>query len=205
MQAIDFLFAGGILIMSVVVHEVSHGYAALMFGDKTAQYAGRLTLNPLKHLDPLGSIVAPIISYMTGGMLFGWAKPVPYNPYNFTIPNRKLGEAIVALAGPGANIALALIFGLLIRFFGTSLPYSFISLAALLVISNLVLAIFNLTPIPPLDGSKILFYFLPPLGGARAFFEQNGLILAILFLVFLWPLLSPVVTFFFSLITGIGV
>jgi Zn-dependent protease len=205
MQAIDFIFAGAVLIMSVVVHEVSHGYAALMFGDKTAQYEGRLTLNPLKHLDLLGSVVVPFISYITGGMLFGWAKPVPYNPYNFTISNRRLGEAIVAGAGPLANIVIALTFGLIIRFFWQSLSPSFISIAALLVSSNLILAVFNLTPIPPLDGSKILFAFLPPIGPARAFLEQNGLILALVFLVFLWPMLTPFITFLFSLITGIAI
>ncbi len=203
MQAIDFLFVGAILIMSVVIHEISHGYAALLFGDRTAEYEGRLTLNPLKHLDPVGSVLVPIISYMTAGMLFGWAKPVPYNPYNFTIANRRLGEAIVAGAGPLANIVIALVFGLLIRVFGETLSYSFISIAGLLVYTNILLALFNLTPIPPLDGSKILFSFLPPLGGSRVFLEKNGFILALVFLFFLWPLLTPFISSLFSLITGI--
>ncbi|MEK7514545.1 MAG: site-2 protease family protein [Patescibacteria group bacterium] len=203
MQAIDFLFVGAILIMSVVIHEISHGYAALLFGDRTAEYEGRLTLNPLKHLDPVGSVLVPIISYMTAGMLFGWAKPGPYNPYNFTIANRRLGEAIVAGAGPLANIVIALVFSLLIRVFGETLSYSFISIAGLLVYTNILLALFNLTPIPPLDGSKILFSFLPPLGGSRVFLEKNGFILALVFLFFLWPLLTPFISSLFSLITGI--
>ena len=111
-SATQFIFQILILIFSVVVHEVSHGYAALALGDKTAQDAGRLTLNPLKHLDPFGSIILPSLSYMLGGFIFGWAKPVPYNPYN--LKNRKWGPAIVALAGPFANVSLAVVFGLIV-------------------------------------------------------------------------------------------
>src|SRR3989344_1310585 len=110
---IDFLFQIAILIMSVVIHEVSHGYAASMLGDETARYQGRLTLNPIKHIDPVGSVVVPAISYFLGGFIFGWAKPVPYNPYNLK-PGR-WSEAIVAIAGPLSNLSLALIFGALLR------------------------------------------------------------------------------------------
>ena len=103
---IDLIFGVAILIMSVVIHEVSHGYAALFLGDHTAEYEGRLTLNPLKHLDMVGSIIVPAISYLLGGVIFGWAKPVPYNPFN--LRNQRWGDAIVSIAGPVANIFLAL-------------------------------------------------------------------------------------------------
>src|ERR1041384_3295066 len=111
---VQFLFQIAILIMSVVIHEVSHGYAASMLGDETACYQGRLTLNPIKHLDLVGSFIVPVIAYMTGGFIFGWAKPVPYNPYNLR-PGR-WSEALVAIAGPISNISLAIIFGLILRF-----------------------------------------------------------------------------------------
>src|SRR3990172_11913600 len=116
----DFLFIIIILIMSVVIHEVSHGYAALALGDPTAKYQGRLTLNPISHLDPIGSFLVPLLGYFVGGFIIGWAKPVPFNPYN--LRNQKWGEALVAIAGPLSNIALALFFGLLIRF---GFAYSF--------------------------------------------------------------------------------
>src|SRR3989338_10071713 len=101
-NAIEFMFQIAILIFSVVIHEVSHGYAALALGDHTAEAEGRLTLNPLKHLDLFGSIILPLLSYSMGGFIFGWAKPVPYNPYN--LRNQKWGPAIVGVAGPPANI-----------------------------------------------------------------------------------------------------
>ena len=110
----DFVFIIAILIMSVVIHEVSHGYAALALGDSTAKYQGRLTLNPLAHLDPVGSFLVPLIGYFFGGFIIGWARPVPFNPYN--LRDQKWGEAIVAIAGPISNILLAVIFGLFIRF-----------------------------------------------------------------------------------------
>src|SRR5262245_29317731 len=109
----DFLFIIIILIMSVVVHEVSHGFAALALGDPTAKYAGRLTLNPFYHLDPIGSVLVPILGYLSGGIIIGWAKPVPFNPYN--LRDARWGEALVALAGPVSNIILAIIFSLIIR------------------------------------------------------------------------------------------
>lgn len=195
-----------LLVMSVVVHEVSHGYAAYMLGDPTAKSQGRLTLNPIKHLDLWGSIIIPVFLVITGSkFLFGWAKPVPYNPYN--LRNQRWGEAIVAGAGPASNIVIALFFGLLIRFAGGSglLSPAFISISATLVIINLMLAVFNLVPIPPLDGSKILFSILPyHLQRFRTAFESYGFVIVLFFIFFLAGFLSPVVGFFFSLITGLG-
>ena len=156
---INFLFTIIILIMSVVIHEVSHGYSAYLMGDHTAKNAGRLTLNPLAHLDFMGSLVVPLLAYFSAGFMFGWAKPVPYNPYN--LRNQKHGDAIVALSGPASNLFIALIFGLMLRFDLFANIANLTGAIQMVVVINLVLAIFNLIPIPPLDGSKILFSFLP--------------------------------------------
>src|SRR3989344_5010198 len=160
---VSFIFQIAILIMSVVIHEVSHGYAASMLGDQTARYQGRLTLNPLKHLDFVGSFLVPFLSYFLGGFIFGWAKPVPYNPYNLR-PGR-WSEAAVAFAGPASNILLALTFGVLLRIgvsteAGWASP-AFIQITSMIVFINILLAVFNLMPIPPLDGSKLLFTIFP--------------------------------------------
>jgi Zn-dependent protease len=189
-----------IVLISVVIHEVAHGYVALWLGDTTAYYDGRLTLNPLKHLDPFGSVLLPLILSFSG-VVFGWAKPVPYNPYN--LRNRRLGEPLVALAGPVSNILLAIIFGLLIRF--VPLDSAMLFIAASIVQVNIVLAVFNMIPIPPLDGSKILFALFPKqYGPLRATLEQWGMVLVILFIVFLWHLMTPVVSFVFTILTGIA-
>ena len=135
-----------VLIFSVIVHEVMHGVAADWLGDKTARYAGRLTLNPIPHIDPIGSILFPLVLVLTNSpILFGWAKPVPYNLYNLR-PGR-FSEAIVAIAGPASNFAIALMFALAIRI--NVLP-SANDLFFLIVIMNMMLCLFNLLPIPPL-------------------------------------------------------
>lgn len=196
----DTVFQIIILIMSVVIHEVSHGYAARALGDHTAEYAGRLTLNPIKHIDLWGSIIIPLILVISkAGFVIGWAKPVPVNPYN--LRNQKYGEALVAAAGPASNFALALIFGLLIRF--GLIPETAFPVVIAIVIINLVLAVFNLVPVPPLDGSKILFAFLPPkLFYIRQSLERYGLILTLFFVIVLWQYVSPAVEWLFRLIVG---
>lgn len=142
-----------ILIISVVAHEVAHGFAALHFGDKTALYKGRLTMNPLKHIDPIGTIILPIFLVMIKSPIgFGWAKPVPFNPLNFT--NMRLGTRVVALAGIVVNFTLALIFGLTLRFIGPSLGDGAQLILYLIVLTNLSLGIFNLIPIPRLMDQK---------------------------------------------------
>lgn len=187
--------------MSVVIHEVSHGYAASYLGDETARYQGRLTLNPLKHLDPVGSFLIPFLSYSFGGFIIGWAKPVPYNPYNLR-PGR-FSEAIVAGAGPFSNIVVALIFGLFLRTGPTNL--ALIEVTSALVFINILLALFNLIPVPPLDGSKILFALFPErFVELRGLFERYGLILLLFFIFFLWQFLFPLVVLFFRLITGVS-
>ena len=197
----DFLFIIIILIMSVVIHEVSHGYAALALGDPTAKYQDRLTLNPLSHLDPVGSFLIPLLGYFMGGFIIGWAKPVPLNPFN--LRNQKWGEALVSIAGPLANIALAVIFGLVIRF-SLGFTQSFLDLAKFVVIINITLAIFNLIPIPPLDGSKILFAFLPyKIQRLRESLEKFGLVLVLIFIFFVWQILNPMISYLFTLLTGV--
>ncbi len=188
--------------MSVVVHEVSHGYAADTLGDPTPRLQGRLTLNPLKHLDLFGSVLFPALSYMIGGIIFGWAKPVMINPYNLRA--KKWGEAIVAFAGPLSNIILAVIFSMLIRFADPlGLSAAFVTFSMTIVVMNIVLAIFNLVPIPPLDGSKILFAILPQrFMSIRFKLEQYGFILVLVFIVFMGQLLNPVINFFLTILVG---
>ncbi len=188
MDLIDGLFVAAIIIVSVIIHEVMHGVAADRLGDKTARYAGRLTLNPIPHIDLVGSIIFPLLTVILNtGFFFGWAKPVPYNPYNFQ-RMRVWGEAIVAAAGPLSNLALAIFFGIIIRL---DLFPDLHSLFFTIVAINCSLAILNLLPIPPLDGSKILVSILPgPLRGGydvmRANLEHNpflgfGLIIVLIY------------------------
>ena len=202
---VDFIFQIAVLIMSVVIHEVSHGYMANYLGDPTAKYQGRLTLNPLKHLDPVGSIIVPIIGYFSGGMIFGWAKPVPYNPHNLR-PGR-WSEALVALAGPFSNLTLALIFGIFLRFSPILgiLNENILHITALIVFINLILMLFNLVPVPPLDGSKLLFAFFPEkMYQLRAFFERYGFILVLIFIFYGWQFVAPFAVTLFNLITGLA-
>ncbi|HRY30780.1 MAG TPA: site-2 protease family protein [Candidatus Paceibacterota bacterium] len=202
----QIIFSVIILILSVMIHEVSHGYAALYLGDVTAKYAGRLTLNPIKHIDPIGSIILPLVFVMmNAGIVLGWAKPVPYNPYN--LRNQRWGELMVALAGPLANFILAIVFGLLVRFaLPLGLPIMFVRLSVSVVLINLVLAIFNLIPIPPLDGSKILFTLLPMENvlKIRSVFERYGLFLVLFLAFFIWQLILPAVYFLAQVITGLN-
>jgi Zn-dependent protease len=193
-----------ILFMSVVIHEVAHGYAARMLGDRTAEYEGRLTLNPLVHIDPIGSVIVPIITSLAG-FPFGWAKPVPFNPYN--LRSQRWGELIVAAAGPLSNIAIAVVFGLIIRFGAGELSASFLAPAFQVVLINLSLAIFNLIPIPPLDGSKILFGILPfRFNRIRWQLERYSMILV--FAIILIPsftiILTKAVYFSTKILTGLA-
>lgn len=192
-----------ILIFSVIVHEVSHGYMADRLGDPTPRLQGRLTLNPLKHIDPVGSVLVPLLTYVLGGFTFGWAKPVIYNPYN--ISNKRLGEFLIAAAGPLSNLALAVVFGLLIRFSFAGYVTPWIEIASYIVVINIVLAVFNLIPLPPLDGSKLLFAFLPnQYGRTRLILEQYAPIFVFVVIFFLWKIVSPVIPFIFKLLTGVA-
>jgi Zn-dependent protease len=205
------LFIIGALVISIVMHEVAHGFAANWLGDPTARLAGRLTLNPIKHIDPIGSLLIPAILFFThSGLLFGWAKPVPYNPYNLS--NQKWGEAIVAIAGPATNLIIAIVFSLLIRneaIFGFTPAMLDISLY--IVYINILLALFNMIPIPPLDGSKVLSSILPyrlerKYRELTGLIEQHGFVATFGFIfVFIYILSAPftaVVMSVFELMTG---
>ncbi|MFZ1019555.1 MAG: site-2 protease family protein [Minisyncoccia bacterium] len=209
MDATSAIFYILILIMSVVIHEVSHGFMAENFGDDTARNAGRLTLNPLPHLDLFGSILLPAFLVLVHSpFMFGWAKPVPYNPNNLS--NKKWGTLAVASAGVLANFLIAGVFGLIIRFAPFVLPSAILSanfyfILSAIVVVNLALGIFNLVPIPPLDGSKILFSFLPE----KAFsfmiaYERYALILLLIFIFFFSDYLYPILAFLFHLVTGLA-
>lgn len=193
-----------VLIFSVILHELAHGYVAFSLGDPTAKYEGRLTFNPLKHLDPFGSVILPLLLYMTGiPILIGWAKPVPINPYNFR--DQKWGEFKVSLAGPATNFLIAVIFGLIIRFLGGFLPAELSGFFFIIIQLNLVLTFFNLVPIPPLDGSWILFHFLPDsLFKVKMFLQQYGVAILVCFLFFGGPVIVEYfVNLFSKIIIGV--
>ena len=155
-----------ILFPSIILHEVAHGYAAYRLGDPTAKDAGRLTLNPLKHIDPVGTVILPVLLILTTGGFIGWAKPVPFNPMYFK--NRRMGELLTGIAGPITNLVIAAVFGLALRFMpipetGVIIGQftSVFSVFVYIAWANLALMFFNLVPIPPLDGSRVLQHFLP--------------------------------------------
>jgi len=189
-----------------MIHEVSHGVVALRLGDTTARDMGRLTLNPLKHLDPIGSFLLPLILAISHAPIIGWAKPVPYNPYNLRDP--KKGAALISVAGPLSNISLALVFGAFLRILSATdfLAFdSFIFTAFThIVLVNIALAVFNLIPIPPLDGSKVFFAILPPgYSHIEAFLSQYGFFI-IIFLLFVtgFNFIAPVIFWIYALIVG---
>ncbi len=156
-----------VFLLSLTVHECAHAWTAERVGDPTARYLGRVTLNPIPHIDPIGTILFPLIAYTTGAWLFGWAKPVPYNPLN--LRDRKWGEILIAAAGPLSNVLLGAIFLILGKILlQTSLASSLGDMTKSIdavvqrgIFLNIILAVFNLIPVPPLDGSKILMNLLP--------------------------------------------
>lgn len=188
------------VLFAITVHEAAHGYAAKFFGDLTAERLGRITLNPLKHIDPIGTILLPAISVLLGGVLFGWAKPVPVNFAQLRRPKQDM--LWVALAGPASNFAMALAWGLILARVDL-LPLSShvfmtqMSLAGIQI--NLVLLVLNLFPLPPLDGGRIAVSLLPMRAAIKfAQIERYGMLIliALLFTGILGILLSPVLRFF---------
>lgn len=204
-----------VLFPAIILHEVSHGYVAYLLGDPTAKRMGRLTLNPVAHIDPIGTVVMPLaLLFISGGaFFFGYAKPVPFNPRNFK--NERSGMLLTGIAGPATNILLAVVFGLASRLFsvpgGVWDPSSFNSVAAFLLFfsyANLMLAFFNLIPVPPLDGSRVLQWILPDsLRDAYHSFERFGFLILMALIWFLPGLFNAYLDLtvwpIFSAITGV--
>jgi len=196
-----YVFQVIVLIFSAVIHEYMHGWMADRLGDPTAKNMGRLSLNPLKHLDWFGSFLLPLVMIISRmPFVFGWAKPVPYNPNN--LRDKKWGGAKVALAGPLGNLIIAVFFGLIFRFL-PQISLTFNGLIFTIIYINLVLMIFNLVPIPPLDGSKILAPFLSPRWEEKYLnLERYGFIFVILFVMLGFDLIMPLVNFLSKIIAG---
>ncbi len=197
---VSSLITLGILVFSVIIHEVSHGVVAGWFGDDTAEREGRITLNPIPHIDPIGSIIVPLLLLISNSpVIFGAAKPVPVDFRNMR--RERLGMAAVSFAGPFSNFVLAVVFGLILKYVGTAYLSEELLLKA--IVLNLALGTLNLIPIPPLDGSKIVLSILPQgWWGVIGSYEQYGFVLVFLFILMGWlnSVFVPVINGFFNLL-----
>lgn len=202
MEGLIILFTLIVLLFSIMIHEIAHGSVAYYLGDPTAKDSGRLTLNPLKHLDPFGSVLLPLILFLISagkGPIFGWTKPVPVNPYNFR--DQKWGTLKVSISGPLTNFLIAVFFSLAVRFL--PLNISFLTLFSIIAFYNFAWGIFNLVPVPPLDGYHILFSLLPErLSRFKSFFQQYSLILLLIFIFFGLRLIFLGAVILYSLTSG---
>ena len=189
------LFIYVIVIMSAVFHEYAHAWMAYYLGDPTAKNAGRLTLNPIAHIDPFGTVILPLLLMVTGGTFIGYAKPVPFNPYN--LRDQKYGPAKVAAAGPASNFLIAIIFSIILR--SVALPNFWDLAVSFIIYINIILGLFNLIPVPPLDGSKLLKRFT-----SINFSLGRSFIGVLLALMIAFTILRPIAQFIFTLLTGTG-
>lgn len=201
-KLISFLFFMPLFFLSLAIHEYSHAFTAFKFGDETARRSGRLTLNPIKHIDLIGSIVMPLLSFASGLMLIGWAKPVPVNRANFK--NRLRDDAIVSAAGPFSNLVLAILFLVCIVLFQSMNPNStpgnerIFNILNLGIYFNIFLFAFNLLPIPPLDGSHILYDIFP--NKITAGLLNAGIYGFFILMIFIY---SPLWSYFVKIINSI--
>ncbi|MFV1922938.1 MAG: site-2 protease family protein [Methylotenera sp.] len=195
------------IIFAITVHEASHGYAAKYFGDLTAEKMGRITLNPLKHIDPIGTILLPALTLMLGGVLFGWAKPVPVNFAGLRNPKKDM--LWVAAAGPASNFVMAVFWVFVLKYAQIAPDYAayfLLEMSKVGIMINLVLMVLNLLPLPPLDGGRIAVSLLPMnLAVKLSKLEQYGFIILIvlLFTGVLGKIILPIINFFGQLILGI--
>ncbi len=207
-STINTIFYIGILIMSVVIHEVAHGVAAERYGDPTARMSGRLTLNPLKHLDWFGSFVLPLVLIMAGAQPIGWAKPVPVNPNNV---KSKMGRFVISAAGICTNLLVAIIGALVLRSMAAyGIPVDHINpsptvlIMDSIILINILLGIFNLIPVPPLDGFKILFSFLPArFGRFESMLDMYGIPILFILIFTFGSYLTPIVFKIMGLLLGV--
>ena len=198
------------VLLAITVHEAAHGYAAKHFGDKTAYFLGRITLNPIKHIDPIGTVVIPgMLLLLSAPFLFGWAKPVPVNFSNLNNPKKDM--MWVALAGPASNLVMAIIWAIILGLFkssGASYTLFIIGMAQVGIMINLVLMLLNLLPIPPLDGGRMAVSLLPsPWSYKLASIERYGMFILIFLIVsgLLSAILLPLLRFFQGTLIGIFV
>jgi len=202
METLIVIFTLIVLLFSIIIHEIAHGSIAYYLGDPTAKNSGRLTLNPLKHLDPFGSVILPLFLFLISagqGPIFGWTRPVPINPYNFR--DQKWGILKVSIAGPLSNFLIAIIFSLAIRFLPLTVPL--VVLFSIIAFYNFAWGIFNLVPIPPLDGYHILFTLLPErFSRFKSFLQQYSFIFLLMFILFglRWIFFGAVL--FYSFVSG---
>lgn len=199
------------ILFAITLHEVAHGWVASFFGDQTARFSGRLSLNPIKHIDPIGTILVPLLMLLVNNFMFGWAKPVPVDARNLRHPRRDL--ALVALAGPVANLIMALLWALIGKggailidmhnaWFGVPLVY----MGGAGMTINVVLAVLNLLPLPPLDGGKVLMAILPPRLAYRLNWIEPYSFLILIMLIFsgvLTHIMAPIILFILNLLSGI--
>lgn len=194
-----------VLLFSVIIHEISHGFVAYMLGDTTAKDFGRLTLNPLKHIDLFGSIILPLTLFIIQSpVMFGWAKPVPFDPRNLKNPKRDSG--LIGLAGPASNYSVAIVFAIILKLavvFGLSSGGALAVFLNIIILVNIVLATFNLVPLPPLDGSRILFAILPR--GTEKFqmlLDRYGFFILLFFIFFGFSLITPLILAIYHFLGG---